>query len=246
MSRFEEIINAPAEGLINRFHRLARAGDLAQEEAVRGMARQHGLHRSQLICALGFNNAIREVPEVLGLLGFDSYDELAKLRNEVFVNDIYRRLKIDDVLAVYQRVIHDSDLLAVMQYLLEQRLENIEQRIEETVNSLVIERYKKEMRAIYNDGVATIEFAEKRLDRTDSGFRALLNEVMIITEARLIPVGDIFFRNSVLPQEKRRLITRGLISEELVRARLQDPDIPEAERRMLEEQLAWGLPAAGG
>ena len=49
------------------------------------------------------------------------------------------------------------------------------------------------MRAIYNDGVARIEFAEDRLSKTHSGFRALLNEMVMIVDARLIPVGDIIF-----------------------------------------------------
>jgi hypothetical protein len=129
------------------------------------------------------------------------------------------------------------DMLIVMQYLLFARLNQIEQRIEETVNSIVIERYKKEMRAIYHDGVAQIEFAEDRLNRTRSGFRALLNEVVMIVEARLIPIGDIFFRNTILPEEKRRLIIKGHIPKSLIEQRLDDDDVPAQERTMLEQQL---------
>jgi len=241
MSAFEEVLTASAESLLKMFYRLAIAGDLSQERRLRLVGRRMELHPTQLICALGFNPALRQLPDVLSVLGFARYEALAQRRNELFVSDIYRRLPIDDVLAIYKQVRDDQELLPVMQYLLEQRLENIEKRIEATVNSLVIERYKKEMRAIYNDGVASIEFAEMRLDKTDSGFRALLNEVNIITEARLIPVGDIFFRDSILAEEKRKLISKGVIGEELVRARLEDERLPAAERAMLEEQLALGI-----
>ena len=130
-------------------------------------------------------------------------------------------------------------MLEVMQYLLSNRLRCIEDRIEATVNSIIIERYKKEMRAIYNDGVAQIEFAEERLSQTHSGFRALLNEVVMIVEARLIPIGDLFFRDTILPEEKRRLITKGLIPTSLVEQRLEDDSVSPQERKVLEEQLRY-------
>ena len=125
----------------------------------------------------------------------------------------------------------------MLQHLLERRLQKIEESIEATVNSVVIERYKKEIRAIYSDGVAQIDFAEMRLSKVHSGFRALLNEVALIVESRLIPVGDIFFRESILPEEKRRLMIRGLIPRELVLSRLADERIPVQERAVLEDQL---------
>jgi len=102
---------------------------------------------------------------------------------------------------------------------------------------MVIERYKKEVRGIYSDGVALPEFVEGRLANTHSGFRALLNEVLLVVEHRLVPVGDIFFRDAVLPEEKRRLIAKGLVPRDLIVARLAEPDISAQERKVLEEQL---------
>ena len=93
------------------------------------------------------------------------------------------------------------------------------------------------MRGIYSDGVALPEFVEGRLADTHSGFRALLNEVLLIVEHRLVPVGDIFFRDTVLPEEKRRLIVRGLVPRELIVARLAETDVPPQERKVLDEQL---------
>lgn len=236
-SPFEEILNASAERLVNVFYKIPPQEDVPREKLQRSIARRLKLNRNQLICAVGFNRHIRELTDVAAVLHFTGYDALAHERNELFVTDIYYRLPIDNVLAIYMAVRESRDLLEVMQYLLEARLDNIEKRIEATVNSLIIERYKKEIRAIYADGVAQPEFAESRLNRTESGFRALVNEVTVITESKLIPVGDIFFRDTVLPEEKRKLIIKGLVTEDLIRARLDDPEIGDQERRMLEEQI---------
>ena len=75
------------------------------------------------------------------------------------------------------------------------------------------------------------------MSKTHSGFRALLNEVVMIVDARLIPIGDIFFRDTVLPEEKRRLIVKGLIPRGLVEQRLAETSVSAQERQMLEEQL---------
>ncbi len=129
-----------------------------------------------------------------------------------------------------------------MQYLLKMRLERVEARIEETVNSLIIEKYKAEMRAIYSDGIANIDFTEERLNRQDNGFRALLNEVSIIIESKIIPAGDIFFRDSILPEEKRKLLNSGLIPRELIETRLQDETTSQEEKQILNDYLKFNRP----
>ncbi|MGE0385910.1 MAG: hypothetical protein AB7Q97_14345 [Gammaproteobacteria bacterium] len=244
-TRFDELLAADAEGLVNLVYPLAAVEEPEMDKRLARACMRLGLHRQQLVCAAGFNSRIRPLRDVLLILGFTSYEDLARQRNEVFVSDIYHYLSMENVLSIYAAVRSDSDLLDVMQYLLLQRLQNVEKRIEATVNSLVIERYKKEMRAIYSGGVARIDFAEARLNNTESGFRALLNEVSIIVEAKLIPVGDVFFRETVLPEEKRRLINKGVIPVELIRARLEDNAITAQERRMLEDNLARITSSAG-
>jgi hypothetical protein len=238
LSPFETLLTAPAEELLKALYRAASSRDQEQQgRRSRFIARTLGLTHSQLLCCVGFNPHIRELPDVTTLLGFKDYDALAKTRNEYFVNDIYDRLGIKDVLAIYLHVPRDPRHLQVMQYLIATRLQNIEERIEATVNSLVIERYKKEMRAVYSDGVAQFEFVDERLRNTHSGFRALLNEVVLIVESRLIPIGDIFFRNNILPEEKRRLIIKGFVPRHLVESRLEDPTLSTQERKVLVEQL---------
>jgi hypothetical protein len=235
-SPLDTILSASESELLQRFFKykdsIASMGNRLAE-----IAKGEGLRPEQLLCAVGFNPRARVLTEIMPILGFATFEELAKERNDVFTSDIYRRLSLDDVLAVYAAVRSDPANLQVMQYLLKERLERVEQRIEETVNSMIIDRYKSEMRTVYNDGIAGVDFAEERLNRTDSGFRALLNEVGIIVDARLIPAGDIFFRNTILPEEKRRLLSRGLIPKDLIEARLNDENTPSDERAVLNEYL---------
>lgn len=238
MSAFEQILTAPAEDLLKLVFKTAAASDRnPQGRRSREVAQRLGLTHGQLICALGFNAGIRELPDVTMILGFSDYDELARLRNEYFTHDVYERIGIRDVLAIYAAVAHDRWNLELMQHLLPIRLQRIEDRIERTVSSLVIERYKKEVRSLYADGIAQPTFVEERLAKTHSGFRALLNEVLLIVQHRVVPVGDIFFRDSVLPEEKRRLVAKGLVPRELVEARLAEPGLESRERAVLEEQI---------
>ena len=191
MAKFHDLLTSSGESLLKLLYQTSSGSNRDAGSSAPEYARNLGLTYAQMICALGFNSNIQQLPDVIEIIGLDSYEALARERNEFFANDIYDRLGIKDVLAIYLHVPSNMQMLEIMQYLLINRLHHIENRIEETVNSIVIERYKKEMRAIYNDGVAQIEFAEDRLSKTHSGFRALLNEVVMIVDARLIPIGDV-------------------------------------------------------
>jgi hypothetical protein len=237
MATFTEILEAPGEKLINLLYVTAVDPKSSGRQKVRRAAGKLKLHVEQLICSLGFNPAIRELSDIHTALGFDSYEALANERNAIFIKDIYHRLSIDDIVAIYKAVKSQNDMIEVMQYLMASRLDSIEQRIDATVSPQIIERYKKEMRAIYGEGIAQIDFAESRLSKMHSGFRALINEVGIIVDTKIIPIGDIFFRDTVLPEEKRRLLNRGLVPIGLIRSRLEDTGISAQERRMLTDHL---------
>ncbi len=233
---FNRILNASEEDLVQKFYKF-RDDVTSMGNRLQTIAKRLGLRPEQLALALGFNPQARYLTEVLPILGYATFEELVKERNEIFINDIYKRVSLDNILGIYSAVKADPGAQQVMQYLLKQRLEHIEQRIEETVNSLIIDKYKAEMRAIYSEGVATIEFADERLNRTDSGFRSLLNEVSVIVDSKLIPAGDIFFRDTILPEEKRKILAKGLIPPELVQARLEDESTSTDERQVLLEYL---------
>lgn len=236
MAGFKEIIFANNEELTQIFSRL-KNDETPLDDRLNQAAKTSGLRRAQMVCAFGFNRSLKDMPELMPIIGFVTYDELAAERNDIFSTDIYKYLTLENILNIYTAVKEDPDSLQLMPYLLKKRLANIEGRIESTVNSLIIDKYKAEMRCIYNDGIANIEFAEERLNRQDSGFRALLNEVNIIIESKLIPAGDIFFRDRILPEEKRKILNKGLIPKELIQSRLEDEATTQDEKRILSDYL---------
>ena len=233
---FKKIIQATSEES-GKFFRRFRDVEIPKDKKMEAVSTDMGLRPSQIICATGFNPHAVNFPEIPPLIGFNSFEELVQQRNEIFTSDIYKSLTLDNTLSIYNVIKDRPEMLQIMQYLLKIRLQKIESRIEETVNSLIIEKYKAEIRAVYNDGIANIEFAEERLGIKGSGFRALLNEVGIIVESRLIPAGDIFFRDTILPEEKRRLLNKGLIPRELIETRLEDEDTPQEEKQILYDYI---------
>ncbi len=233
MARFNEILTGTPEELVKIFY--VYEGDTQDDKELKRktIAKIIKLKSEQLTCAIGFNPNLEQLTDLLPIIGYENIDEITKDRNDIFINDTYRKLTLENILSIYDTVKDKQQILQVMQYLLEGRLANIETKIEETVNSMIIEKYKAEMRAIYSDNIADIDFAEKRLSRTDSGFRALLNEVTIIAESKLLPAGDIFFRETILPEEKRKLLNKGMIPIDLIQTRLEEEQISQQEKKML-------------
>lgn len=236
MSIYNDILCGNEESLLQVFYKY-RTPPAAAPRPLSDVAAGLKLRPEQLLCAIGFNPDARYLVEILPLLGFATFKELDQERNACFTTDIYKRLSLDNVLKIYERIRDRPQMLDVMQHQLRTRLEKIESEIESTVNSMIIDKYKSEMRAIYNYGIADVDFTEERLDRRDSGFRALLNEVSMIVESRIIPVGEIFFRDSVLPQEKRKLLNKGLIPRELIQSRINEEGISQDEKKVLSEYL---------
>jgi hypothetical protein len=239
MPTFSDILTGEEEDLVKIFYSFsAKKYPDDNKKNLAAAAKKLKLKPAQVILALGFNGNIKNLGEIYTALGFTSLEELTKERNEIYINDIYQYISLDNILTLYSTVKDENETLQVMQHLLKNRLENTESKIEATVSSLIIEKYKAEMKAIYADKIADIDFAEERLNNAESGFRALLNEACIITESRLIPAGDIFFRETILPEEKRKLLSKNLIPVELVESRLEEKNISQQEKQMLNEFLA--------
>lgn len=231
MTSFDEILLSSPEDLLKIFYKYNKLDHTNEKLAL--IAIEIGLKAAQITCAVGFNKHIADLTDIPPILGYENLDALIQDRNDIFINDVYRKIKLDDILLIYETIKNDDEVIQVMQYLLENRLNNIENRIEQTVNSSTIEKYKNEIRAIYSGNIAGLDFTEHRLNKIDSGFRALVNEVVIIAEQKIIPVGDIFFRNTILPEEKRKLLDKDLVPKELIDARLEDEEISPIERKML-------------
>lgn len=233
MSEFNELLYASEEELVQNFYKFRDDGSVPREEKLAAVGKKFRLRAAQLLCAVGFNPVAPNLTEILPIMGFSNFDELAKERNDVFTSDIYKRVTFDNITEVYNVVKDHTEMMQVMQYLITRRLKNIEGKIEATVNSIIIDKYKSEMRVIYNERIVNLDFVEERLNNQNSGFRALLNEVSIIVESKMIPCGDIFFRESILPEEKRKLLNKGLVPLDLIESRLADETISPEERKIL-------------
>lgn len=236
MASFKEILNANEEELLQLLYKFNVSTENLEDKA-EAIATKLKIREAQLVCAVGFNESVRELPEIPPILGFYNYDDLLKSRNEFFTMDIYKLVTLDNILSIYSVVKNDDQNKQIIEYLLSIRLQTIENRIDETVNSMIIDKYKEEMRAIYSDEIVGIDFVETRLKLSDSGFRALINEVTLIVENKIIPVGDLFFRDTILPQEKRKLLDKGLIPKDLIETRIEDPSISDVEKKILYDYI---------
>ena len=226
MASFKAILRYSEEQLLKLLYKF-NISNRVDDEKAGAIAMQLKLREAQLVCAIGFNARLPELTEIPPILGFTNYGAFINARNKYFTTDIYKLLTLDNILSIY------ASSKQIMECLLASRLKSVEERIDKTVNSLIIDKYKEEMRAIYSDEVVSVNFVEQRLDRSDSGFRALINEVSLIVESKIIPAGDIFFRDTVLPQEKKKLLNKGLIPKDLIEMRMGDPNITAIEKKIL-------------
>ncbi len=205
---FSEILHASATDLRERLGK--RKPSAQPRKRLGNAATRLGLTKARLVCALAFNREAHALGAELLALGYASHDDLAQHRNHVFVTDVYAEISLDDVLAIYSHAKDDSDTLSILQYLMLRRLSQIEAAIDAQVQVWVIERYKREVRHIYLNGIAQAAFAEGRLEQGHPGFRALANELKLVIDSKLLSGGEICARKSLLASEKQRLIERGL------------------------------------
>ena len=233
MSDFREIITATPEKLVNVFYRIKPAPTPDFIVRIDWAATQLELNHTQLVCALGFNAAMETTSEVLALLGFSSYKALLIRRNELFCTAPYESLPIDNVIDIYTFAERNPGLTDQLRGLMKRRLETLEAAVDRDDDPAPGISYRIEVHAIYNGGFVDKAFAEDRLSRDIGRYRLLASEVEAIVARGFLPASNIFFMDSVTPEEKRLLIERGLIPPEMIRNRLNNPALSEAERNVL-------------
>ena len=237
MASFRELLRATDAELVKIFYKLKPSGEDDFIRKINFAARQVGLNHAQLVCALGFNQHIHELTDILSQVGFSSYKLLSYRRNELFSTDTYRQLDIDNVLDIYAAQLEDADFEATLRELVPQRLGNIEAQLDAGDDPAMTISYKMEVHSIYTSGVATAEFAQSRVSAPIAGHREVADEVQMIIDAALIPPNNLFYSDDLLPTEKQVLIDGGHIGIDLINNRLQNPEISEDERQMLEDYL---------
>lgn len=238
MPSFRELLRASDAELVKAFYRLPPSSDSDFIKRINHAAAHLGLNHTQLVCALGFNPHMPELADILAVVGFSSFRPLSFRRNELFITDAYRQLAIDNVLDVYAavatRAAGDATLLALHE-LLPARLEHVEQRLAELEDTALIISYKIEVHAIYAGGLADAAFVARRLARPIGDLRQLIEEVPMIVRHALVPPGNLFFSDDLLPGEKRYLIENGHVDAGMIANRLRNSEISEDERQMLED-----------
>ncbi len=65
----------------------------------------------------------------------------------------------------------------------------------------------------------------------------MANEANVIIEADYHPPSNLFFMDTISPEERRNLIEGGHINNDMIKNRLQNAKISEAEREILEEYI---------
>ena len=235
MVSFTELLTASDADLVKIFYKLKPGEDQDFIKRINKIAGQMDLNHSQIVCALGFNKHIRDLTDIISTLGFRSYKLLSYRQNELFTTDTYQQLPIDNILDIYSERLEDEQILVMLRDLLRPRLEHIEADIAKNDDPSQIISYRMEIHAIYNAGIADKALAEERIKKDISKFRIMANESGVIVESGLIPPSNLFFMDAISPEEKRDLIENKHIPNEIVKNRLQNKNISEEERDMLED-----------
>jgi hypothetical protein len=237
MHPFERLLTAAPGTVVAAFEQLRPLGSGDRDSRLARFAQRLGLNSTQLVCAIGFHRAVAGMTDIAQLLGYHSVDALIDARNYLFVNDIYERLRVDQIVEIYQQFAAGGDTAEIGDLILS-RLSNIESQIETTINPVLIGGYKLEIRAIYENRLASGALLETRLRPEYEVLRSIADEVTALARSGLVAPAELLSRPGISVDEKRRLVFNELVSRADVAARLAAPDVPEAERRALTEAVA--------
>ncbi len=211
MQAFESLIRASASAMIALFSPL-RGRVRGEGDARRGqIAQMVGLNGAQLVCGVGFNPELARVPDVARFLGYAALDALLAERNYLFIHDRYRGLTVTNVVEIYGALGAGGQSVADCSDLVMSRLNHLESQLEETINPILIGGYKLEVRAIYENRLASPSLVGTRLGRNYQVLRDITGEIAIMLETGAVAGADLLAHDGVTAEEKSRAIFQGLI-----------------------------------
>jgi hypothetical protein len=146
-------------------------------------------------------------------------------------------LSIDNIIDIYSERLEDEQILESLREILSPRLEHIEAEIGKSEDPGQIISYRMEVHSIYTAGIVGKEFAEERLNKDIGKFRLMANEANIIVENGFFPPSNMFFMETLDPLERKDLIDGGHIDTNMIKNRMQNSDLSEEEREILEEYI---------
>ena len=240
MATFRQLLLGNPEDLVRMFYNIRipqEKGFIAKLDAAANML---NLNHSQLVCGLGFNRRIFDLPDVLSVVGFASEKALTIRRDELFRTDMYQQLSLDDIIDVYSHHLPKEEQLQQMRALVAARLSNIENALA-SESSLNAVSYKMELHAFYNSALADEDFVFERWHNknraVDEASGIQKDELRMIIDNNIVPAGNLFFSDELSPAEKLILIESGEINISMIKNRMQNTEISPAEREMLEDNL---------
>lgn len=235
MISFTELLTASDADLVKTFYKVNSDPSADFIKNINSIAAQLKMNHSQLVCAIGFNKNIRDLTDIMTVLGFKSYKVMMYRRNELFTTDTYQQLDVDNILDIYSARLEDQEILDTLRGLLQPRLQHIEADIEKIGDPGQTISYRMEIHSIYQSGIADKSFAEERIEKNIGKYRHIASELSEMIHAGIFPPSNLFFMESISPDEKRELIEQKHISSDMVKNRLQNAKISDDEREMLEE-----------
>ena len=235
MISFTELLTASDADLVKIFYNVKSDPSIDFIKNINSIAEQLKLNHSQLVSAVGFNKNIRDLTDIITVLGFKSYKVMIYRRNELFTTDTYQQLGIDNILDIYSVRLEDEEILETLRELLQPRLQHIETDIEKTDDPSYTFSYRMEIHSIYQSGIADKSFAEERIQKDIGKYRHMASELNEMIEAGIFPPSNFFFMESISQDEKRELIQQDYVSSDMIKNRLQNSKISADEREMLEE-----------
>ncbi len=234
---FDTLLHAGADELLAIFaaNRSAVAvdNDLRREH----IAQQLGLRVPQLLCGLGFNATMPVLDVVHGALGFRHFDGLVTARNYAFIHDVYSALTINNIVEVYAAMACFDEPGTHWSELVLTRITNLESQLEETINPILIGGYKLEIRAIYDNRLASQAFVLARLTPNHAVMRDVANENALMLARGAIEPQAFLEASGLSLDEKRRAVFQGLIPPLIADHYIRQIDSVE-ERLRFREALA--------
>ena len=237
MPSFTELLTATDADLVKIFYKVTTNPDDDFIVRINKVAGNLDLNHSQLVCALGFNKHIRDLSDIYSSIGFRNFKLLSYRCNELFSTDTYNQLSIDNILDIYSERHEDEQVLESIREMLGPRLEHIEADIDKNEDPSHVISYRMEIHSIYTSGMIDKGFAEYRLGKDIGRFRLMANELNMMIEANFFPASNLFFLDSLSPEEKKDLIDAKLIDGNMIKNRLQNTGISNDEREILEEYI---------
>lgn len=237
MISFTELLTASDSDLVKIFYKVKSDPNDDFIIRINKVAAQLGLNHSQLVCALGFNKHIRDLSDIYSMIGFRNFKLLSYRCNELFSTDTYNQLGVDNILDIYSERLEDQQVLDSIREMLAPRLEHIEADIGKNEDPGHIISYRMEIHSIYTAGIVDKSFADLRLSKDIGKYRTIANETNMIVEAGFYPPSNLFFLDTLSPDEKKDLIESKHIDGDMIKNRLQNTNISAEERELLEEYI---------